>query len=65
MCVCVSVYLRGDSTSHLSQSVTVGLSLTEPLCFLLMNSLISVLKRTTRVLTCLRAPIRNFNGAAD
>lgn len=41
---------------HLSQSVS--LSLTGPLCFLLMNSLISVLKRTARVLPCLRAAIR-------
>lgn len=45
------------STSHfISQSVS--LSLTGPLCFLLMNSLISVLKRTARVLPCLRAAIR-------
>lgn len=43
-----------------SQSVTVWLSLTEPLCFLLMNSLISVLKRTAWVLSCLRAAIRTL-----
>lgn len=43
-----------------SQSVTAWLPLTEPLCFLLMNSWISVLKRTGRVLSCLRAAIRTL-----
>lgn len=32
-----------------SQSVSLSLSVTGPLCFLLMNSLVSVLKRTARV----------------
>lgn len=43
-----------------SQSVSLSLSLTGPLCFLLMNSLVSVLKRTARVLLCLRAAIRGL-----
>lgn len=39
---------RGEDglSLHLSQSVSLSLSLTGPLCFLLMNSLVSVLKRT-------------------
>lgn len=32
-----------------SQSVSLSLSVTGPLCFLLMNSLVSVLKRTAGV----------------
>lgn len=40
--------------------VSLSLSLTGPLCFLLMNSLISVLKRTARILLCLRAAIRGL-----
>lgn len=43
-----------------SQSVRISLPLTGPLCFLFMNSLVSVLKRTAWVLSCLRATIRTL-----
>lgn len=49
----------GRTVSHFI-SVSLSLSLTGPLCFLLMNSLVSVLKRTARVLSCLRAAIRGL-----
>lgn len=55
-CVCGGGAARLTS----SQSFTTWLFLTEPLCFLLMNSLISVLKRTARVRSCLRAAIRTL-----
>lgn len=44
----------------LSLHLSLSLSLTGPLCFLLMNSLVSVLKRTARVRLCLRAAIRGL-----
>lgn len=49
----------GESSSHFI-SVSQSLSLTGLLCFLLMNSLQSVLKRRARVLLCPRARIRGL-----
>lgn len=47
-------------TSSQSVTLSVCVCVTGPLCFLLMNSLVSVLKRTARVLSRLRATIRSL-----
>lgn len=54
--------MRGRTSHFISVSHSLGLCVcvTGPLCFLLMNSLVSVLKRPARVLSRLRAAIRSL-----
>lgn len=47
-------------TSSQSLTLSVCVCVTGPLCFLLMNSLVSILKRTAPVLSRLRAAIRSL-----